>query len=116
VAASQVRVINTNPQGGENHRWSAMWFAYIILPHVQGKEALMDKRFQAIVTAAVSSAKRRHSLLWAEALADRIAAATPLEVDRCELAERLTVEAARQGVAVSVARKPEGMGTEPCLQ
>jgi hypothetical protein len=74
----------------------------------------MDRRFQAIVTAAVSSAKRRHSLLWAEALADRIAAATPLEVDRGELAERLTLEAARQGV--TVAPRPESAAAEASLQ
>jgi hypothetical protein len=74
----------------------------------------MDRRFQAIVTAAVSSAKRRHSLLWAEALADRIAAATPLEVDRGELAKRLTLEAARQGVTVGP--RPESMAAETSLQ
>src|SRR5688572_28740127 len=38
-------------------RWRATGCAYIILPYVQGKEGLMDRRFQAIVTAAVSSAK-----------------------------------------------------------
>jgi hypothetical protein len=76
----------------------------------------MDRRFQAIVTAAVSSAKRRQSLLWAEALADRIAAATPLEVDRRELAERLTLEAARQGVPVTVARRPESAAGEAFLR
>jgi hypothetical protein len=62
--------------------------------------------------AAVSSAKRRQGLLWAEALADRIAGATPLEVDRGELAARLTLEAARQGVPVTLARRPESGAAE----
>jgi len=70
----------------------------------------MDKTFQSVVVAAVRQAKARTSLLWADKLAEQLADATPLDVDRVELGERLTREAIRQGIPVVVA--PEGFRTE----
>ena len=60
--------------------------------------------FQPIVVAAVEHAKAQNSLLWADLLAERIAASTPLRFDRDAIAERLTLEAIRQGVPVTMAR------------
>ena len=64
-------------------------------------------RFQSIITVAVRHAKARQTLLWADRMAERIANSTPLDVDRAALGERLTAEAVRQGVAVTVARRTE---------
>lgn len=62
----------------------------------------MDPRFQAIIKAAVQSAKVQKNLIWAEDLARRIASSTPLPVEAADIAEQLTVEAVRAGVAVTV--------------
>ena len=70
----------------------------------------MDKTFQSVIVAAVRHEKARTSLLWADKLAQRLADATPLHVDRVELGERLTREAIRQGIPVVVA--PERFRTE----
>jgi hypothetical protein len=62
----------------------------------------MDPRFQAIMTAAIERAKAQRNLVWAEDLARRIACSTPLPVEAADLAEQLTAEAVRAGVAVTV--------------
>ena len=64
----------------------------------------MDPRFQAIIQAAVERARAERNLLWADELARRIVASTPLRVSAADIAEQVTNEAARAGVAVTVAR------------
>ena len=64
----------------------------------------MDPRFQAIIEAAVERARTERNLLWADELARRIVASTPLRVNAADIAEQLTHEAVRAGVAVTVAR------------
>ena len=64
----------------------------------------MDPRFQAIIEAAVEQAKSESNLLWADEMAKRIASSTPLKVEAADIAEQLTKEAVRAGVAVTVAR------------
>ena len=64
----------------------------------------MDPRFQAIIEAAVERARAERNLLWADELARRIVASTPLRVNAADIAEQLTHEAVRAGVAVTVAR------------
>jgi hypothetical protein len=64
----------------------------------------MHPLFTEIVRAAVRHSKARNGVLWADALAGRIATATPLHVNKDELAEQLTLEAIRAGGAVVVAR------------
>jgi hypothetical protein len=64
----------------------------------------MDPRFQAFIEAAVERAKAESNLLWADDLAQRIASSTPLPVEASVLAEQLTYEAVRAGVAVTVSR------------
>jgi len=64
----------------------------------------MDPRFQAIIEAAVERARAERNLLWADDLARRIVASTPLRVNAADIAEQLTHEAVRAGVAVTVAR------------
>ena len=63
----------------------------------------MDLRFQAFIEAAVRHAKTDRSLLWAEEIAQRIVASTPLKVEAPAIAEQLAREAVRAGVAVTVA-------------
>ena len=64
----------------------------------------MDPRFQAIIEAAVERARTERNLLWADELARRIVASTPLRVNAADIAEQLTHEAVRAGVAVTAAR------------
>jgi hypothetical protein len=64
----------------------------------------MDPRFQAIIEAAVEHARAEHNLLWADELAKRIVASTPLRVNAADIAEQLTHAAVQAGVAVTVAR------------
>lgn len=56
----------------------------------------MDRDFQAIIAAAVTHS-REQAARQPESLAKRIAEATPLDVDRVELAQRLRAAADRQG-------------------
>jgi hypothetical protein len=58
--------------------------------------------FQAFIEAAVRRAKEQQSLLWADRVATRIAASTPLSVGVADIAERVTEEAARLGVPVTI--------------
>jgi hypothetical protein len=67
----------------------------------------MMKPFQAMIEAAVRHAKAERSLLWADELAERIAASTPLDVAPADIAEALVREAARRGVAVTVPAGPK---------
>jgi hypothetical protein len=67
----------------------------------------MDLRFQAFIEAAVQQAKAAESLLWADEIAERIASSTPLSVRATEISEQIAREAARVGVAVTVARSPK---------
>ena len=66
----------------------------------------MSTPFQAIIEAAVQRAKAEESLLWADELAERIAASTPLDVTPAEIAQAVAKEAARLGVAVTVPASP----------
>lgn len=63
----------------------------------------MSRTFHFSVEVAVRETKRRTSLLWADRLADRIANASPLSLNRSDLSEWLTIEAIRQGIPVVVA-------------
>ena len=67
----------------------------------------MDTRFQAIIEAVVQQAKSEHSLLWADEVAERIAAWTPLSVRASDISEQISELAARVGVAVTVSRRTE---------
>jgi len=64
----------------------------------------MDTRFQAIIEAVVHQAKAEQSLLWADEIAERIAAWTPLSVRASEISEQISELAASVGVAVTVSR------------
>jgi hypothetical protein len=64
----------------------------------------MDSQFQSIIEAAVRQAKARHSLLWVDEFAKRIVSSTPLSVSEADLSERITREAVRAGVAITVAQ------------
>lgn len=66
----------------------------------------MDQRFQAIIEAVVEQAKSEHSLLWADEVAERIAASTPLSVRAVDISEQISRLAATAGVAVTVNRRP----------
>ena len=68
----------------------------------------MDARFADIVRVAVRQSRSRNGLLWAEALAERIVSATPLKVDKRDIAEQLTMEAMRTGAAVVLAGSTAG--------
>jgi len=63
----------------------------------------MDERFEAFIVAAVQQAKAAQSLLWADDIAERIASSTPLLVHTADISAQIAREAARLGVAVSVA-------------
>jgi hypothetical protein len=67
----------------------------------------MTNQFQAIIEAAVRHAKAERSLLWADELAHRIAASTPLDVEEADIAQAVASEAARVGVAVTVPAAPK---------
>ena len=60
----------------------------------------MEQTFQAIISATVRQAKAGQHLLWADQIADRIANATPLRVDRKALVEQLTAAAVQEGIPV----------------
>jgi len=68
----------------------------------------MDARFADIVRAAVRQSRSRNGLLWADALAERIVSATPLKVEKSDIAEQLTMEAMRTGAAVVMAGSTAG--------
>jgi hypothetical protein len=63
----------------------------------------MDNRFQSFIEAAVQQAKQAQSMLWADEIAERIAASTPLKVRASDISVQITRAAARAGVAVTVA-------------
>jgi hypothetical protein len=65
----------------------------------------MDQQFQSIIEAAVRQAKARKSLLWVDEFARRIVSSTPLSVNEADLSERITQEAVRAGVAITVTRR-----------
>ena len=65
----------------------------------------MDQRFQAIIEAGVRQAKVEERLLWADEFAERIASSTPLSVRTADISEQISREAARRGVAVTVAQR-----------
>ena len=64
----------------------------------------MQSGFHDIVSATVRNAKSGSSLLWADRIADRIAAATPIPVSPAAIADELARAAIREGVPVSVPR------------
>jgi hypothetical protein len=64
----------------------------------------MDQRFQAFIEAAVQQAKAAESLLWADEIAMRIVSSTPLSVHAADISVQIAREAARVGVAVTVAQ------------
>jgi hypothetical protein len=64
----------------------------------------MDQRFEAFIEAAILQAKAAQSLLWADEIAERIASSTPLSVHARDISEQIAREAARLGVAVTVAQ------------
>jgi hypothetical protein len=64
----------------------------------------MQTGFHDIVSATVRNAKASSSLLWADQIADRIAAATPIPVSPAVLAAELAFAAIREGVPVSIPR------------
>jgi len=64
----------------------------------------MDQRFQAIIEAVVHQAKTEHSLVWADDVAERIAASTPLSVRAADISEQISRLAATSGVPVTVSR------------
>ena len=66
----------------------------------------MDDTFQEVIVTAVRQAKGRISLLWADRLAQKIADASVIPLDRSEIGHRLTREAIKQGIPVVVA--PDG--------
>jgi hypothetical protein len=65
----------------------------------------MDQQFQSIIEAAVRQAKARKSLLWVDEFARRIVSSTPLSVNEADLSERITQEAVRAGVAITVTQR-----------
>jgi hypothetical protein len=79
-------------------------------------EAVMDKRFQAIIEAAVRQAKTEQSLLWADEVAERIASSTPLTVRAADISEQISRVAARAGVAVTVAERRKAVSRSGCEQ
>jgi hypothetical protein len=74
----------------------------------------MDLRFQAFIEAAVQQAKAAESLLWAEEIAERIASSTPLSVRLSDISAQIAREAARMGVAVTVAPSGKAAKRERC--
>jgi len=74
----------------------------------------MDQRFQAIIEAVVEQAKSEHSLLWADEVAERIVASTPLSVRPADISEQISRLAAMAGVAVTVNRRPTTALDECC--
>jgi hypothetical protein len=72
----------------------------------------MDTRFQAIIEAVVQRAKSEQSLLWADEIAERIAASTPLSVRASDISEQISQLAATVGVAVTVSRRTERASEE----
>jgi hypothetical protein len=74
----------------------------------------MDQRFQAFIEAAVQQAKAAQALLWADEIAERIASSTPLSVRAADIAEQIAREAARLGVAVTVAQSQRAAKRDRC--
>jgi hypothetical protein len=74
----------------------------------------MDQRFQAFIEAAILQAKAAQSLLWADEIAQRIASSTPLSVRATDISEQIAREAARMGVAVTVAQSRKLAKHEDC--
>lgn len=72
----------------------------------------MDTRFQSIIEAVVHQAKAERSLLWADEVAERIAAWTPLSVRAADISEQISELAAKVGVAVTVSRRTESASEE----
>jgi hypothetical protein len=64
----------------------------------------MEHSFDAIICATIRQAKAGGHLLWADRIAGRIAAATPLPVDRKLLVDQLAAAAVHEGIAVSFGR------------
>ena len=64
----------------------------------------MEQTFDAIISATVQQAKAGRHLLWADRIADRIADATPLPVDRKTLVDQLAAAAVHEGIPVSFGR------------
>ena len=64
----------------------------------------MEQFFDAIIAATVRQAKDGQHLLWADCIAERIANATPLPVDRTALIDQLTAAAVHEGIPVSFGR------------
>ena len=60
----------------------------------------MEQSFDAIIAATVRQAKAGRHLLWADQIAERIANATPLPIDRKTLVNRLAAAAVHEGVPV----------------
>ena len=61
----------------------------------------MEQSFDAIIAATVRQARDGRHLLWADRIAERIADATPLPVDRKILVDQLAAAAAHEGIPVS---------------
>ncbi len=74
----------------------------------------MDIRFQSFIEAAVQRAKEAESLLWADEVAERIVSSTPLSVHIADISAQIAREAARLGVAVTVAQGHAATKSEGC--
>jgi hypothetical protein len=74
----------------------------------------MDPRFEAFIAAAVQQAKAAESLIWADQVAERIVSSTPLSVHVADISAQIAHEAARMGVAVTVAAKGLRSKIEAC--
>ena len=74
----------------------------------------MDPRFQAFIEVAVQQAKAAQSLLWADDIAERIVSSTPLSVHAADISEQIAREAARMGVAVTVAQRQRAARRDRC--
>ncbi len=61
----------------------------------------MEQTFDAIISATVRQAKDGQHLIWADCVAERIANATPLPIDRKALVEQLAAAAVHEGIPIS---------------
>ena len=65
----------------------------------------MQTDYNDIIAATIRYARVTNSLIWAEEVAERVAAASPLAFDSSQLAEALAVAAVREKLPVTVPRR-----------